>query len=56
MPSASPAQARLMQGVAHGWHPTQFKGPSKAVAEDFVAADEAKKQRTRNEIAREMKR
>lgn len=45
-----------MQAVAHGWHPTQFKGPSKAVADEFAVADEAKKQHTRNEIARQMKR
>lgn len=42
MPSTSQAQARLMRAVAHGWHPSKFKGPSKSVAEDFVAADKGK--------------
>ena len=31
-----------MEGIAHGMKPTGGKGPSKAVAEDFVAADTAK--------------
>lgn len=39
MPSTSPAQAKLMRAVAHGWHPTHFKGPSVAVAKEFVNAD-----------------
>lgn len=39
MPSRSKRQARLMQAVAHGWHPDRFKGPSEAVAKEFVAAD-----------------
>ena len=48
MPSKSPKQARLMQAVSHGWHPTNFKGPSKAVAKDFVAADKHKKAAVRH--------
>jgi len=44
MPSVSPAQHRLMEGIAHGWHPSSLKhAPSVAVAKDFVAADKAKK-------------
>ena len=39
MPSKSPAQARLMQAVAHGWKPNRIKGPSRAVAQEFVEAD-----------------
>jgi len=44
MPSKSKAQANLMRGVAHGWKPDRIKGggPSKAVAKEFVAADQAK--------------
>ena len=40
MPSKSPAQARLMRAVAHGWKPDRIKGPSRAVAREFVKADE----------------
>ena len=40
VPSKSPAQARLMAAVAHGWHPTGMKGPPKDVAEEFNKADE----------------
>lgn len=39
MPSSSPAQARLMAAVAHGWHPTRMKGPPVSVAREFNAAD-----------------
>ena len=42
MPSKSPAQAQLMRAVAHGWKPTQFKGPSQKVAREFVSADQRK--------------
>ncbi len=45
MPSKSPAQARLMRAVAHGWKPEQIEGPPKSVAKEFVKADEAKKKR-----------
>ena len=39
MPSKSPAQARLMAAVAHGWHPTGMKGPPVSVAKEFNEAD-----------------
>lgn len=39
MPSKSPAQAKLMRAVAHGWKPDRIKGPSRAVAQEFVEAD-----------------
>lgn len=42
MPSKTPKQAKLMRAVAHGWHPDQFKGPSKKVAQEFTRADKAK--------------
>ena len=45
MPSTSPAQARLMQAVKHGWKKPGGGGPSVAVAKEFVAADEAKGRR-----------
>lgn len=32
-----------MKAVAHGFKPDQFKGPSKDVAKEFVAADKGKK-------------
>ncbi len=43
MPSKSPAQARLMAAVAHGWHPTQMKGPPVSVAKEFNEADKGGK-------------
>lgn len=43
MPSKSPAQARLMAAVAHGWHPTQEKGPPESVAKEFNQADKGTK-------------
>lgn len=42
MPSRSKKQARLMRAVAHGWKPTRIKGPSRKVAREFVAADQAR--------------
>lgn len=39
MPSSSAKQHNFMEAVAHGWKPSQEKGPSVAVAKDFVAAD-----------------
>lgn len=39
MPSVSKRQQRLMQGIAHGMKPRGGKGPSVAVAKEFVAAD-----------------
>lgn len=41
MPSKSPAQHRLMEGIAHGWKPKGMKGPPVSVAKEFVAADKA---------------
>ncbi len=43
MPSKSPAQAKLMRAVAHGWKPDRMKGPPKKVAKEFVAADKKAK-------------
>lgn len=39
MPSKSPAQAKLMRAVAHGWH-KPGGGPSVSVAKEFMHADE----------------
>jgi hypothetical protein len=41
MPSTSPAQARLMAAVAHGWHKPGGGGPPVSVAREFNQADEA---------------
>lgn len=47
MPSKSPAQARLMRAVAHGWK-KPGGGPSVAVGKEFMKADEAKKKGKRS--------
>jgi hypothetical protein len=40
MPSKTEPQARLMAGIAHGWHPSGLKhAPSQAVATEFNQAD-----------------
>lgn len=39
MPSKTPAQARLMAAVAHGWKKPGGGGPPKSVAKEFNAAD-----------------
>ena len=39
MPSKSPAQARLMAAVAHGWQLTGMQGPPVSVAKEFNQAD-----------------
>jgi hypothetical protein len=52
MPSKSPAQARLMRAVSHGWHKPGGGGPSVAVAKEFVAADKAKKKGHRSKEQR----
>jgi len=39
MPSTSPAQARLMAAVAHGWKKPGGGGPPVAVAKEFNKAD-----------------
>lgn len=52
MPSVSPAQARLMQAVTHGWHKPGGGGPTPAVAKEFVKADEHKKKGSRSKTQR----
>lgn len=47
MPSVSGKQHRFMEGIAHGMKPTKGQGPSKAVAQEFVAADKGKMESTR---------
>jgi len=42
MPSKSPAQARLMAAVAHGWTPDRAHVPL-SVAQEFHKADRRKK-------------
>lgn len=42
MPSSSAKQHRFMEGIAHGMKPRKGKGPSVAVAKEFVAADKGK--------------
>ena len=42
MPSTSPAQARLMAAVAHGWHKPGGGGPPVSVAKEFNKADKGK--------------
>ena len=39
MPSKSPAQARLMAAVAHGWRKPGGGGPPVEVAKEFNEAD-----------------
>lgn len=34
----TPAQARLMMAVAHGWKPDRVKAPPKKVAREYVEA------------------
>jgi hypothetical protein len=42
VPSKSPAQAKLMRAVAHGFKPTRG-GPPVSVAKEFMHADMRKK-------------
>lgn len=42
MPSKSPAQARLMAAIAHGWHKPGGGGPPVAVAKEFNEADKGR--------------
>lgn len=42
MPSKSPAQARLMRAVAHGWKPDRIDTPPVDVAKEFAEADRRK--------------
>lgn len=39
MPSKSKAQHNFMEAIAHGAKPKSGKGPSPAVAKEFVQAD-----------------
>ena len=41
MPDLTRKQHDFMQAVKHGFKPTREKGPSKAVAAEFIAADKA---------------
>ena len=43
MPARSAKQYRLMQMVAHGKKPSNFAGPSKAVAEEIINKTPAEK-------------
>ena len=43
MPSKSAKQHRFMEGIAHGMKTRSGKGPSVAVAREFVAADTGRK-------------
>jgi hypothetical protein len=42
MPTRSRAQQRMMLAIAHGAKPKGGKGPTRAVAKEFVAADHAR--------------
>jgi hypothetical protein len=42
MPSKSAKQHRFMELIAHGGKPRGGKGPSQAVAREFVEADKGK--------------
>jgi hypothetical protein len=52
MPSVSPKQAKFMRAVAHGMKPQNGKGPSVAVAKDFMHADERKRKGARSKEQR----
>jgi hypothetical protein len=39
MPSKSPAKAKFMAAVAHGWKPDRVAAPPMKVAKEFNAAD-----------------
>ena len=41
MPSKTDKQAKFMRAVAHGFKPTDKKGPPVSVAKEFVKADKA---------------
>lgn len=52
MPSKSPAQAKLMRAVAHGWKKPGGGGPSKMVAKEFTAADKKQQRNMAKTIRR----
>jgi len=57
MPSKSPAQARLMAAVAHGWKPPGGGGPPVSVAREFNQADKGTKRLSKGmAMARALKR
>lgn len=43
MPFKSAKQKKLFQAVAHGFKPDRVEGPTRAVAQEFVKADQKKK-------------
>ncbi len=43
MPAKSKAQFRMMEAIAHGAKPKSGKGPSKAVAQEYVTATKSPK-------------
>lgn len=53
MPSKSPAQAKLMAAISHGWPRPAASGISVPVkvAREFNAADQAKRGRPRKSLA-----
>lgn len=51
MPSVSPAQHRLMEGVAHSPEFARKVGIPQKVGQDFAAADEAGEGRKRKKLA-----
>jgi hypothetical protein len=51
VPSKSPAQAKLMRAVAHGFKPSNG-GPPVAVAKEFMHADERAKKGARSKEQR----
>lgn len=40
-------QERFMQAIAHGWKPTQEEGPSKAVANKWLADAKAARRKAK---------
>ncbi len=56
MPSKSPAQARLMAAVAHGWKKPGGGGPSKEVAEEFNQADKGSGVRKRSHVPSQIRK
>ena len=57
MPSKSPAQARLMAAVAHGWQPPASSGIKVpvSVAKEFNKADAARSAATVSALRRKRK-
>jgi len=56
MPSESPAQAKLMAAVAHGFKPTRLKNPpSVKVAQEFNNADQRVHAKAQQKALKEMR-